>query len=83
MDAFWAEWDVLADERKAWLSKRRVPWTKVDANLCKTNLLLANSPCPRLSRISRLAQIPLGSSLRKAGIMIYAVVGRFPPYSFG
>ena len=80
MDAFWAEWDVLADERKALLCKRRVPWTRVDANLCQINLLLANSPCPRLSRISRLAQIPLGSSLRKAGIIIYAVVGHFPPY---
>ena len=80
LDTLWAEWDVLVDERKLLLSKRRVPWTKVDEKLGKKNLLLANSPCPRLSRISRLAQIPLGSLLRKAGIMIYVVVGRFHPY---
>ena len=78
LDAFWSEWDTLAEERKSTLSK--VLWSKVDENLCKTGKLLAFSPGPRLARKVGLTRIPLGTSLRRAGILISAIVGRFPPH---
>ena len=42
--------------------------------------LLIDCPCPRLARVARLATILIGQSLRTAGILIYAVIGRFAPY---
>ena len=79
-ETFYKEWDRLADARYLLLKKRRVDWPAVDNNLQEANRLLVNSPCPRLARVARLAHIPIGGSLRKASILIYAVVGRFAPY---
>ena len=80
LGSFWKEWDPLAEARFLLLKKRRVDWPAVDSNLQEANRLLVNSPCPRLACVARLARIPIGGPLRKAGILIYAVVGRFAPY---
>ena len=52
----------------------------MDKNLQAANKFLFQCPCPRLARTPRLASIPIGSSLRTAGILVYAVIGRFAPY---
>ena len=80
IEKFWTQWEVLAAERKAITSKRRINYKLLDDNLRKTNLLLYDCPCPWLARVARLAKIPLGRSLRIPGILIYAIIGRFPPY---
>ena len=70
----------VCPERKAIKSKRQINYRLLDDNLRKTNLLLHDCPCPRLARVARFAKIPLGRSLRIPGILIYAIIGSFPPY---
>ena len=77
---FWERWDQLAEDRKGLLKAKRIKWSALDDNLMTTNRLLLDCPCPRLARVARLATIPIGQSLRTAGILVYAVIGRFAPY---
>ena len=75
------EWDRIAEERRVLLEKRRVDWDAVDQTLLKHNAMLQNCPCPQLACTARLCKYPLNRSLRLAGILVYAVIGRFRPYS--
>ena len=77
---FWETWDSLTEQRQLLLKRKRIPWNDVDKNLQAAKKLLFPCPCPRLARIARLASIPIGRSLRTAGILVYAVIGRFAPY---
>ena len=77
---FWGTWDFLAEQRQPFFKSKRLPSDDVDKNLQAAKKLLLQCPCPRLARIARLASIPTGRSLKTAGILIYAVIGRFAPY---
>ena len=80
LEKLWDDWNSLSAQRKILLDRRRVDWKAVDENLIQTNTVLLDCPCPRLARVARLARIPVTNSLRVAGILIYAVIGRFAPY---
>ena len=73
-------WDSPAEQRQLFLKRKRIPWDDVDKNLQAANKLLLQCPFPRLARIARLASIPIGRSLRSAGILIHAVIRRYAPY---
>ena len=77
---FWDTWDSLAEQRQLFLKRKRIPWDDVDNNLQAAKKRFLQCPCPRPARIARLASIPIDRSLRTAGILIYAVIGRFAPY---
>ena len=77
---FWETWDSLAEQRQLFLKRKRISWDDVEKSLQAANKLLLQCPCPRLARIAHLASIPIGRSLRTAGILIYVVIGRFAPY---
>ena len=76
----WKQWGMLAHAHKRMLASKRVPWAEGDKNLCEMNRLLLLYLCPSLARTARVASIPIGNSLRTAGILVYAVIGRFAPY---
>ena len=77
---FWKTWESLAEQRSLLFKSKRIPWEDVDKNLQAANKLLLQCPCPHLARIARLASIPIGRSLRTAGILIYAVIRRYAAY---
>ena len=73
-------WDHVAESPHSLLSRRRILYKLLYANLQQANLLLENYPCPRLARVPRLSKRLLGRCLRISGILIYAILSRFPPY---
>ena len=78
LKSFWERWDQLAEDRKGLLKAKHIKWSALDDT---TNRLLLYCQCPGFARVARLATIPIGQSLRTAGILVYAVIGRFAPYA--
>ena len=77
---FCETWDSPAEQRQLFFKRKRIPWDDVDKNLQAAKKLLLQCSWPRVARRARLACIPIGRSLRTAGILIHAVIGRFAPY---
>ena len=54
-EAFWEQWDSLADERTTIFDKKRLNTTdlkKLDDSYIRTNLLMVDAPCTRLSTVA-------------------------------
>ena len=66
-------------QRKILLDRRRVDGKAVDENLIQNNTT-TEQPFWIAPAHAPLARIPVTQSLRVAGILIYAVIGRFAPY---
>ena len=80
---FWEKWDALASERKCILDKKRLTQAdlrKLDDSYRETNERLIDCPCPRLSRVARLAKVDVTESLPRPTCATYAILGRFPTY---
>ena len=83
LELFWEQWDWLPTERKTSLDKKRLgaaDLKKLDDSYIRTNLIIIDAPCPRLSRVARLAKVSATQSLLKPTCASYAVLGRFPTY---